>query len=579
MKTPLPRPGARFTSRSGWRKPASRKRQRGVSSLMLLVLLIPLLLAVGVAVDLARMVQFRSDLQNAVDEAALAGAAVFVDPTQSAQAVTAATNYFNRAILPVNLSVSAPTVTPNANGTINPALGSALAYTITVSATATVPTTLMAIVAPSMATISATATAADPVVSATPQFTKQVWTACDGNTLYYYKVPKNASNTGYDYSSVPAFNTQNYFWIFSTYPSTSAYGKAPAQTVPTFSANQPIGIMLRNDTNGNVGNSNCPGTITGANSYGAPNGASQSFYSSLIMNGQSPSELSNYTYTASVTTTGSSVASTTTTTVTTGSGTNATSNTTQSTSNSTTSNGVSNWTISLPPNAQNPNNQTLTGTGPSGSNQLAELFGVNAPGTANSACTTLNTQTTSGSPVTSNGNPVTQKNGSTRTTTQTTTVTTPTTTVTQYSCKTQYRTSQQGQGNCLLYVQTGSAVTSAYVKGLVPGSTPPTNYNCFNATSGGAQYSAPSCAQLSALASGSGTSAVQPAAVFWWDDGGGVGPNEQNYGTKTHCAPMAGNPALPGYGEDCKYGNMILALQCTPTGGSGTGYTSVVLTQ
>ena len=97
---------------------------------------------------------------------------------------------------------------------------------------------------------------------------------------------------------------------------------------------------------------------TGANSYGAPNGASQTFYSSLLMNGESPSELSNYIYTASVTTTGST------------------------------------------------------------------------------------------------------------TTTQTTTVTTPTTTVKQYSCKTQYRTSQAGTGNCSLYVQTGAAVTASYLNKL-----------------------------------------------------------------------------------------------------------------
>ncbi|HEY1608005.1 MAG TPA: pilus assembly protein TadG-related protein, partial [Paraburkholderia sp.] len=130
----------------------TRRAQRGVSSLMLLFLLIPLLLAVGIAVDFARMVQFRSDLQNAVDEAALAGATVFVSSTQSADATTAAQNYFKRAILPMNLSVSAPTIAPNANDTINPVLGTQAAHTVTVTATGSVQTTLMSLVAPTMVT-------------------------------------------------------------------------------------------------------------------------------------------------------------------------------------------------------------------------------------------------------------------------------------------------------------------------------------------------------------------------------------------------------------------------------------------
>jgi Flp pilus assembly protein TadG len=548
---------------------------------MLLVLLIPLLLAVGVAVDFARMVQFRSDLQNAVDEAALAGAAVFVSSTQATDATTAAQNYFKRAILPINLSVSAPTITPNANDTINPALGSAAAHTVTVTATATVQTTLMSLAAPSMVTITVTGKAANPVVSANLAFPTQLSKACDGNTAYLYQVPANATNTGYDYSKVPVFNSTNYYEIYTSYSPNTSLGTVPAQTLPTFSVNQPLGVMLRNDTNGNVGNSNCTVAVTGANSYGAPSGSSQTFYSSLLMNGESPSQLTNYTYTASVTTSNTTTQTTTTTTVTTGSGQSATSTTSSSTATSTSSN-VTNYTISLPPSTLYPSGRTITGTSsslPSEYDQLAMIFGVNEPGTANSACTTLASNTTTGTASTQTQPPTSNTRHSTTTTTQISTTTTPSTTVTQYSCPTQYRTSQQGTGNCSLYVQTGSGVTATYLNGLTTSSSAPAAAvgTCFNMTSGGAAYSAPSCAQLSALASGSGSSAIAPAAVFWWDDDGGVGPSEQYYSPSGHCSQIGSSS--PGYGEDCQYKNMVVALQCHATGGSGTGYTEVVLTQ
>ena len=490
---------------------------------MLVVLLVPLLLAVGVAVDFARMVQFRSDLQNAVDEAALAGAAVFVDSTQSALATTVATNYFNRAILPVSVSVSAPKVTPNASGTINPALGTAVAHTVTVSASAQVATTLMALVVPSMETISVTATAANPVVQATLKFPATTSNACDGNTAYLYEVPANSTNTGYDYSKVPAATaadgTSNYYEIYTSY----SQGVTATQTLPTFSVNQPLGIMLENDTDGNAAATNavCGTDVTGANSYGAPYHASQYFYSSLLMNGESPSELANYKYTAQVTTQ----------TTTSGSGKHSTSTTNVTAYSITLANGTS---LATPPVSSLPSTYT---------DQLATIFG-------GASCTATGTTQAS----------------STQSTTS-------------YTCTTQYRTSAQGTGNCSLYVQTGEGVTSSYLKGLTKDSVPPAadRGNCFNMTSGGAANSAPTCAQLSALASGSGSSATAPAAVFWWDDAGGVGPNEPYYGPSSHCSQIGSSS--PGYGEDCQYKNMVVALQCEASGGSGTGYTSVVLTQ
>lgn len=507
-----------------------RTRQRGVSSLMLLVLLIPLLLAVGIAVDVARMVQFRSDLQSAVDGAALAGAAAFIDSTQTVLATTVATNYFNRAILPRSLSVSSPTVVPNPAGTINPVLGSAAAHSVQVSATAKVQTTLLGLVlSPTYTTISATATAANPVVQASLVFPTQISAACDGNSIYLYQVPQNATKTGYDYSSVPAYTASNYYRVYTSYPSSSSLGQSISQTLPTFSVNQPLGVMLRNDTNGNVGNSNCGVKVTGANSYGAPSGSSQAFYSSLLMNGQSPSENSNYTYTATVT---------------------------YQTSYFSSGRSINSYTLTLPPSTLYPTGRVITGTGSnlaSTSDQFLELFGPNPPGSSGSGCSTVSSVSSSGW--------------------------TGTTTTATFSCKTQYRTSKSGTGNCSLYIQTGSGVTASYLSGLTPNSAAPSaaQGTCFNMTGGGAANSAPSCAQLSALASGTGSSAVAPAAVFWWDDAGGVGPGEQYFSPSSHCSQISSSS--PGYGEDCQYKNMVVALQCSATGGSGTGYTAVVLTQ
>jgi hypothetical protein len=180
-------------------------------------------------------------------------------------------------------------------------------------------------------------------------------------------------------------------------------------------------------------------------------------------------------------------------------------------------------------------------------NNLSTYLGINAPGSGSSNCTS--TSSTSGS-----------------------------TTTTVYTCTTQYFTTKTSTTpNCSLYVQTG--VTQSYVNALSNSSTAPAAAlsNCFSTSGGGAAYAAPSCAQLSALSNQAGSSAIAPAAVFWWDDAGGVGPGEQYYSPSSHCS--ATSPNGPGYGEDCQYKNNFFAAKCTTSGGSGSGYTEVVLTQ
>ncbi|WP_206951709.1 TadE/TadG family type IV pilus assembly protein [Trinickia acidisoli] len=497
-----------------------RGRERGGTALTFALLLIPIMLLVGGAIDFARMLEFKSMLQASVDEAALAGAAAFTDKTLGSTAVRVATEYFDNAFLPPSLSLSAPTVTANANGSINPALGSAPAYTVTVTATASVATTLMSLVIPS-ATITATATAGDPVITPELAITHINWWACDGNTAYLYQVPTAANGVGYDFSKVPAFSVANgttqgnYYEIGTDYPATNPLGKLPTgQKLPSFSVNQPLGVMLRNDTNGNtVG---CGSLVTGANSYGAPGGASQAFYSSLLLNGQSPSQFSNYAYTVQVTSDAS---------------------------------GITDVWATLPASLLNPTGATVheSPSIPATYNTLATYLGVNDPTSGHSNCTSS-----------------TSKSGSVSTTT--------------YRCRTQYfTTSTSTESNCLLYVQTG--VTASDISALTSTTSAPAaaRGNCFAPKSTSSQYAAPTCAQLSALATNTGSSSIAPAAVFWWDDGGGVGPGEQDFDPQGHCS--ATSPGGPGYGEDCLYKNNFFATLCTTNGGSGSGYTEVVLTQ
>jgi len=441
---------------------ASSRRQRGVYALMFAVLFIPLICIVGCALDLARMVQYKGDLQSAVDEAALAGAAVLNSSDSSTKtfATTVATNYFNRAILPASISVSSPTVTADNSGSAKLPNGNA-AYTVQVSASATVANSLFALLIPSFS-MSVTGTAAEPLVSSNLNLGGKNSQACDENNLYVYEVPKTADGTGYDYSTT----------ALNLLPASAFTLVTPGAALPSAAANQPFGVKLVNNTNGGP----C-GVSSSPNTYGAPSGSTQSFYSSLLANGQSPnadssntatpSGNSNSTYPVVVT----SVATTT----------------------SRTHGGNTTTTI-ITKIAVTPQGGAMKTYDSSGSTSL-----VLTDYTGNAQCS-------GGSPVTISS----ITNGSTTTNTSTTT----------YACTTQYVTTT----NCSLYVQTG--VSTAYVNGLSSTSAAPTASagKCSSLTSG-IQYTAPTCSQISALAN----TGSAPAAVFWWNDEGGSGTDDYDY--------------------------------------------------
>jgi Flp pilus assembly protein TadG len=235
---------------------------KGAIALIFGLLIIPLILAVGVGIDYARAVQFKTQLQAATDDSALAGASAYVASGTAGQTLgtTAATNYMNNAItaLPHNNGVTF-TVTP---GTTSSS-GNVTAFQMTVTAVATFPTTLMSIWQSTM-TITTSATANNPIVDAkfdTAGFTSS---ACDANTIYWYIVPSGGG--------IPAASAMNQLW---TNNSSSPTSTATFQVA----ASQQIGFALQNVTGGR--SSSYGGCTYGGNGYGTNQGNTQWFYSSL----------------------------------------------------------------------------------------------------------------------------------------------------------------------------------------------------------------------------------------------------------------------------------------------------------
>lgn len=135
--------------------------KRGNIGLTFALLLGPLLMISGAAVDYSRLEHFKTQLQATVDSAALAGAAVYTSSGQHDNAVTAATNYVasNVAQLPGHVG----TITPNVSASLVGS-GSDPGYTVTVSATTTMNTTFLRLINQTL-NVSATASAVNPTTS------------------------------------------------------------------------------------------------------------------------------------------------------------------------------------------------------------------------------------------------------------------------------------------------------------------------------------------------------------------------------------------------------------------------------
>jgi Flp pilus assembly protein TadG len=258
------------------RRLAGRGRCGNVA--LIFALTAPALLAsLGAGVDFALAVQFRTSLQNAVDSAALAGAAVYISSTTSSTATTVADNYMNLNItnLPTNTGVSYTVATASTSSS----------YNVTVTANANVQTTFMYMFIKSIP-ISATATAADYVVNAifnTGSFTSS---ASDLNRIFWYVVPSNGT--------VPTWNSGNFpNGVFADGTFTELYSNGSSNLPPSnnstfqIASGAQIGFAFVNVTGGlnNYGN----------NQYGGTPGSTHVFYSSLAIPNDSSNTPGGYT--------------------------------------------------------------------------------------------------------------------------------------------------------------------------------------------------------------------------------------------------------------------------------------------
>ncbi|MDE2228686.1 MAG: hypothetical protein KGL11_06560 [Alphaproteobacteria bacterium] len=233
---------------------------RGNVALLLGLILIPLAVAIGAGVDYGRAVEIRSTLQSAVDAAALAGASAYTAPSAQSTATALAQDYVTKgtAAVPSNVTVKSTTVTPGTTGG-----GNNVAYTMYVSVTVSVPTTFMSFYEKAI-TVTASATAKNPVVTANFNTGSFVSYACDTNEVYWYVVPAKGG--------VPDASAMNLLWSNNN-------ANPPSTVTFNVAASAKIGFAIQNVTGARP--ANLGGCNYGNNMYGSQPGDTQWLYSSL----------------------------------------------------------------------------------------------------------------------------------------------------------------------------------------------------------------------------------------------------------------------------------------------------------
>lgn len=166
--------------------------RHGNAAIMFAVLIVPLLLSAGVAIDFGRVYVATKSLQGVIDSAALAGATVFSDSEQEQAAINAAQAFYDKGVttLPDYIQPGGAEITTVTTSNCD----EGAAERITVAATATITTSLMGIAIPST-TVTLTATAANPQVKFYLDVVNFDFSAVAGDLdgLYWYKVPEGGA--------------------------------------------------------------------------------------------------------------------------------------------------------------------------------------------------------------------------------------------------------------------------------------------------------------------------------------------------------------------------------------------------
>ena len=232
----------------------------GTVAVLFGLMMIPVIVGIGVGVDYGRAAEIRATLQSAVDAAALAGASAYTSPAAQTSATTLAQNYVTNSTstMPSGVTVISTSVTPGTTGS-----GNNVAYTMSVSATLSVPSMFLAVVRGPIS-VSASAAAKNPVVTASFNMGGFVSYACDINQIYWYVVPANGG--------VPDASAMNLLWSNNT--------RAPTNTASfNVAASAKIGFAIENVTGAR--DPSLGGCNYGNNMYGSQPGDTQWLYSSL----------------------------------------------------------------------------------------------------------------------------------------------------------------------------------------------------------------------------------------------------------------------------------------------------------
>lgn len=282
-----------------------RSDRRGNVAMVVAVSALPLFTAVGVGVDVSSLVEAKTRLQNAADAAVLAGAALYTSTSQGTNAAASADSYFDHY-------AKGGFTTLTRTATAGPGSTSGMPLTVTLDATATMPTTFMKAANISSMTVTVHAVAGIP--SAGPVVTlgggggspSQVLstsgvksTAADWNSLYMYGVP--SSGGAPNYSSFPPL-AQFYEVASNCNAATdsnwtsnsrcnSGFG-AVAPTVKNYNIppDQPIAFMF---VNMNSGMSPPNSSGYGSNQWGALPGDYELMTTASMSSGQSPSQVTD----------------------------------------------------------------------------------------------------------------------------------------------------------------------------------------------------------------------------------------------------------------------------------------------
>lgn len=230
-----------------------RTDRRGAVAITFALLIVPIFLSIGGAIDYSRAVHFRSELQGAADAAAIAGVSAYISASSSGIGTTVSNNFMHNStsLLPQNAGISYQ-VTP-ATLTSGAVLQG---YLMTVAASGQMATTFLGLIQPTI-TVKVSATAENPMVNANPTAAGTAGafsaSAADHNTVSWYIVPPDGS--------LPPATALNQIWSNQggPFPPTASF-RVPASAK--------IGFALTN-------------VSAHANQYGSVAGTSHIFYSQL----------------------------------------------------------------------------------------------------------------------------------------------------------------------------------------------------------------------------------------------------------------------------------------------------------